>query len=248
MLFSAIASTAALVLAAAVQAKVPPTKQCTDTTKSMIVIEDGLANAKSYLKVSKKISFVVNEDDVKNGTVKNWRRKFKEGNWAVYKLSKAQAKALNKYRKKSKKLREAIRRLAKGFKKSTKLPLKAVVLPHSASSKLVKAFNKRKIQVIKANKTVRSKSDVSSLIKKFKKHNEDVNGIIFVRANKVNAKKLKKLVKKMKMKKNLIRAKDCFANTKTTDAKQTATDAKQTDSDDVTDLMNNLNFNESIEQ
>lgn len=224
MLFSAIASTAALVFAAAAHAKVPATKQCVDVSKSMIVVEDGLANAKPYLKASKKVSFAVTEEDVKSGAVKDLRKKFKRGNWAAYKLNKAQAKALNKYRKKSKKLKKAIKRLAKGFKKSTKMSLKMVVLPHSASSRLVEAFNKQKIQVIKANKTVKSKSNVNSLIKKFKKQKEDANGIVFVRANKVDAKKFKKLVKKMK--KNLVRAKDCFANTEATDAEQSGTEAE----------------------
>ena len=207
MLFSSLAIVPALFLAAAQAKSSKGTKVCTDASKAFVVIENGLSKYKDIFKRNKNVTFAVSSKDLSDNakTLEKIQDKSSRAGFALQ-LTKEETKALNKVAKKSKKVKKSIKRIEQSFEDSFEKSLKLVILHKSASSKLVKAFAKRGIRVIAANRKVEKSSNVKKVLKKIAEKSEA--GVVFVRADKVKGKKLKTLFKTLGD--NVVRRSGCF--------------------------------------
>ena len=185
-------------------------KQCTNEAQSLLLIRDGLDDFKKLNKKagSGKLTFIAGTDDLSE-KAKNVVKKY--GKWSVvWELGRDELRDARKLRKKSKKLKKTIKKMIKTYKKSTGKELKMVILPSSTSKRIVKAFEKRGIRVIKPDTTLSKSSKVEKFMKKVRKvqkKNTSVGKIVsFQVSDKLDAKKLKKLRRAL----SVVTAKKCF--------------------------------------
>ena len=185
-------------------------KQCTNEAQSLLLIRDGLDDFKKLNKKagSGKLTFIAGTDDLSE-KAKNVVKKY--GKWSVvWELGRDELRDARKLRKKSKKLKKTIKKMIKTYKKSTGKELKMVILPSSTSKRIVKAFEKRGIRVIKPDTTLSKSSKVKKFMKKVRKaqkKNTSVGKIVsFQVSDKLDAKKLKKLRRAL----SVVTAKKCF--------------------------------------
>ncbi|TEB17873.1 hypothetical protein C9890_0493 [Perkinsus sp. BL_2016] len=185
-------------------------KQCTNEAQSLLLIRDGLEDFKKLNKKagSGKLTFIAGTDDLPE-KAKNVVKKY--GKWSVvWELDRDELRDARKLRKKSKKLKKTIKKMIKTYKKSTGKELKMVILPSSTSKRIVKAFEKRGIRVIKPDTTLSKSSKVRKFMKKVRKaqkKNTSVGKIVSYQvSDKLDAKKLKKLRRAL----SVVTAKKCF--------------------------------------
>lgn len=184
-------------------------KECSTEAHSLIIVRDGLDKFKEFNRAGgKKVSFLAETSEL--GQAKAIVKK--NGSYSVvWALKKNDLKKARKYRNKSKKLKSEIKKLMKAYKKETKKVLKIVTLPSGTSSKIVKAFGKKKVTVIKAARKISNPKKIKKLAKKMKKayKNKKLNGgvTIFTASTKNGPKQLKKLSKALR---KVVKAEKCL--------------------------------------
>lgn len=205
------AAIAAVAVAQSVSGEVQ--KRCTDEEKSFILVRDGLKDFKSLNRAAnKKLTFLAGTDDL--GQARDVVKKYGKRSVA-WDLSKDDLKEARKRRKSSKKLKKIIKKMIKSYKKATGKKLKMVTVPSSTSERIVKAFEKRKIVVVRPKRNLSKHSKVKKFLKKLhkaEKHDETVPGSIisFTVYEKNGPKQLKKLRRAL----SIVNAKKCFKKSK----------------------------------
>lgn len=197
----------AAVAVSAVSAKI--VSECTIESNAWVVVRGNLSDYKKIGKAGdKKIAFIVNSASLPQA--KPVAKKF--GDRAiVWELNKDDLKAAKSLRKKSKKLNAAVKKMLKSYKKQTGKKARFVSVPKGTCKKIVKAFEKRDVAVVRAARTVTTVKKTKKLISKAKKNKKKSKtipgGVVFFTVDgKNDVKQLKKLRKAL----NAVNGKNCF--------------------------------------
>lgn len=184
-------------------------KACTDPSKALLVIKNGLESYRDITHRAKGVTFAVTQAESEDKTnTKKFKKIYKKEGAVALSLTKEETIALNKEAKKSSSFKKACKRIEHNFKSNVHHSLKYVILHKKANKSLVKAFHKRGIKVIAARRKLDRKSSVSKLVKKIDEDENKEAGVIFYDAQKYKKKSFKKLVKALKD--NLVRPSKCF--------------------------------------